>query len=102
MFSSLPSSYENQILCYYVNSSKQIQIIRITNIPNWYFEKVVFPQQGLMFEALPEAVLEIYTGVMPTGLLSDKIWCHQLQVQEEMNCIPIQDRTKEQYTRRAS
>lgn len=45
------------------NATHQIQVVRIGNIPNWYFERVMFPGQRLMFEAAAEAVLEIHTGL---------------------------------------
>lgn len=80
---SLPSDHQNRILCCYVNATSQIQVARITNIPNWYFERVVFPGQRLVFEALPEALLEIHTGMMATAILSDTIPCARLRVEEE-------------------
>lgn len=85
MFTSLYSEVNNPILCYYLNQTNEIQSIRISNIPNWYFEKVVFPKQRLMFEAFPEAILEIHTGTMVSAILSDKIQCHRLRVQEEVS-----------------
>lgn len=81
----LPSDKKDHILCCYVNATSQIQIARITNIPNWYFERVVFPGQRLVFEALPEALLEIHTGMMASAILSDTIPCDRLQVEENGN-----------------
>jgi hypothetical protein len=78
----LPSNSDGQILCCYVNATSQIQIARISNIPNWYFERVVFPGQRLMFEALPEALLEIHTGMMASSVLSDTIPCDRLQMNQ--------------------
>lgn len=71
-----------KILCYYKNDTSQIQIARISNITNWYFERVVFPGEQLLFEALPEAELEIYTGTTVQAILADKILCSRLQVQD--------------------
>jgi hypothetical protein len=71
------------ILCCYVNATSQIQIARITNITNWYFERVVFPGQRLVFEAFPEALLEIHSGMMASAILSDTIPCKRLCVHEE-------------------
>lgn len=81
----LPSDKKDHILCCYVNATSQIQIARITNISNWYFERVVFPGQRLVFEALPEALLEIHTGMMASAILSDTIPCDRLQVEENDN-----------------
>ena len=49
-------------LCCYINHTNKIQIGRITNIDQWYFEKVIFPQQRLLFDAPPEAELEIHAN----------------------------------------
>lgn len=76
----LPSNAAGKILCCYVNATSQIQIARVTNISNWYFERVVFPGQRLVFEALPIALLEIHTGMMASSILSDKIPCDRLRI----------------------
>jgi hypothetical protein len=68
------------ICCCYVNSTSQIQVARITNIHNWYFERVVFPGQRLLFDAPSHGYLEIHTGMMASAILSDKIPCQQLIV----------------------
>lgn len=69
-------------LCNYVNVTNEILIARITNIPGWYFERVVFPREYLLFEAPPEATLEIYHGEISGVTLLDKIACDRLQVAE--------------------
>jgi hypothetical protein len=68
------------LLCYYTNRSSQLEVARISNIPGWYFERVVFPGQRLMFEAPNTASLEIYTGKGATVMLSDRIACTNLQI----------------------
>ncbi|MEG3841663.1 DUF1830 domain-containing protein [Microcoleus sp. herbarium14] len=78
----LPLDTDSKILCCYVNATSQIQIARIANIPNWYFERVVFPGQRLVFEAMRAAALEIHTGMMASAILSDKIPCDRLQINE--------------------
>ena len=78
----IPSDHSNPILCCYVNATSKIQVARITNIPNWYFERVVFPGQHLVFEAVRDAVLEIHTGMMASAILSDSIPCHRLKTHE--------------------
>ncbi len=79
----IPADRRGQILCCYVNATSKIQIARVTNIPNWYFERVVFPGQRLVFEAFPEALLEIHTGMMASAILSDRIPCQRLRVMDE-------------------
>jgi hypothetical protein len=78
----LPNDEERADLCCYVNATSQIQVARITNIPNWYFERVVFPGQRLVFEAMPEAMLEIHTGMMASAILSDTIPCDRLRISD--------------------
>ncbi len=79
----LPPDSTDSMLCCYVNATSHIQVARITNIPNWYFERVVFPGQRLVFEALASAQLEIHTGMMASSILSDTIPCDRLCVDDE-------------------
>jgi hypothetical protein len=87
VFDPIPSESSDRFLCCYVNATNQIQIARITNIPNWYFERVVFPGQRLLFEALSDAHLEIHTGMMASAILSDTIACSSLSVLEEVATV---------------
>jgi hypothetical protein len=80
MLNSLLADSSTYILCCYVNVTNQIQITRISNIPGWYFERVVFPGQRLYFEAPQEAHMEFHTYVMASAVLSDRIPCERLQV----------------------
>ncbi len=79
----IPAEQSVKILCCYVNATSKIQVARISNIPNWYFERVVFPGQRLVFESPPEAQLEIHTGMMASAILSDTIPCNRLEIKEE-------------------
>ncbi|BAQ64031.1 DUF1830 domain-containing protein [Geminocystis sp. NIES-3709] len=90
---AIPHNENDVILCCYVNATNQIQVARITNIRNWYFERVVFPGQRLVFEALPEALLEIHSGMMASAILSDTIPCQRLSVNEEKSEPSKQDST---------
>jgi hypothetical protein len=81
----LPFDSSEQILCCYVNATSKIQVVRITNIPNWYFERVVFPGQRLLFETPVGAQMEIHTGMMASAILSDTIPCDRLRIQAELN-----------------
>ncbi len=76
----LPDKCGLSILCSYKNKTPTVQIIRITNIPNWYFERVVFPGELLLFEALPEAVLEIYISEEARPIFDDRFLCDCLKV----------------------
>lgn len=79
----IPSDSSKQVLCCYVNATSKIQIARITNVADWYFERVVFPGQRLMFETVPKAMLEIHTGMMASAILSDTIPCERLAIDQD-------------------
>jgi hypothetical protein len=72
--SSVPES-DRSILCFHINTSDRIQVLRIQNLSSLHLEKVVFPGQRLIFEALPEAQLEIYYS----ETVSRFVPCHLLQ-----------------------
>ncbi len=76
----LPPEQSGKFLCCYVNATNKIQVARISNISNWYFERVVFPGQRLVFEAPESAQLEIHTGMMASAILSDTIPCDRLAI----------------------
>ncbi|MEM6254959.1 MAG: DUF1830 domain-containing protein [Cyanobacteria bacterium P01_D01_bin.156] len=78
----LPSDSSGSILCCYTNSTSKIQVVRITNIANWYFERVVFPGQRLMFETAVEGQLEVHSGSMASSILEDTIPCIQLEISQ--------------------
>lgn len=85
LFDPLPPESAERILCCYVNATSKIQIARIRNIQNWYFERVVFPGQRLIFEALPHALLEIHCGMMASAILSDTIPCDRLRIEVDLD-----------------
>ncbi|MBD2020154.1 DUF1830 domain-containing protein [Leptolyngbya sp. FACHB-36] len=87
-FDPLPSDSAGSIVCCYVNATSRIQIARIANVPNWYFERVVFPGQRLVFETVSDAMLEIHSGAMASAILSDTIACTRLRVHDDLNPAP--------------
>ncbi|MEM7590485.1 MAG: DUF1830 domain-containing protein [Cyanobacteria bacterium P01_A01_bin.83] len=80
MLSSLASSTSNFVLCCYVNATAQVEIVRITNVAHWYFERVVFPGKRLLFKAPITAKLEIHTGMSISSIKSETIDCQTLQL----------------------
>ena len=78
----IPEDDNKVLLCCYVNATSQIQIARITNIEDWYFERVVFPGQRLVFEAVSRGILEIHSGMMASAILSDTILCRRLAMED--------------------
>lgn len=77
---ALPTPHPHQILCRYANQSPNLQVVRIANIPHWYFERVVFPHDCLFFAAVLGATLEIYGSDGMTTLRADSIPCDRLQM----------------------
>ena len=69
-------------LCCHTNKTRHLQVVRITNIPNWYYERVVFPGQRLLFEAPTDARLEVHTSYPVTALWTDTISCDRLRVKQ--------------------
>lgn len=84
------SMQEETTLCYYVNRTSKVQVVRISNIANWYFERVVFPGQRLIFEAYPSGQLEVYNGAMASAVLADSIACDRLQLNTTEERMPSQ------------
>ncbi len=64
-----------------------MQIARITNIANWYFERVILPGQRLIFESPSEAELEIHTNTNITAILADKIQCQSLEMNTTISIL---------------
>jgi tetratricopeptide (TPR) repeat protein len=77
-------SPESVIDCTYTNHSDDIQIVRISNIENWYFERVVFPAQMIMFTATPQGTLDIYTCDHAGALLDERIPCSRLAIADSI------------------
>jgi hypothetical protein len=57
-------------------------VIQIVNIPNWHFERVIFPGQRLLFYAPPNADLEVQTSYFGQAILVKKIPGVQLEVKQ--------------------
>lgn len=81
---SLTLHSSGRLLCCYTNVTCHIEIIRIKNISELHLERVIFPGERLMFEAVPAAQLEIQSNqtlsVVP---------CHQLRVTEATAVNPL-------------
>lgn len=72
-------NFPKKIICHYTNDTDQYQIIRISNIPCWFFERAIFPRQSITFKAFSDALLEVHTGVFSSSILSDIIPCDRLR-----------------------
>ncbi|HBL61206.1 MAG TPA: hypothetical protein DDZ80_23060 [Cyanobacteria bacterium UBA8803] len=80
---SLTSEADPQILCVYINTTNRMQLLQMRRIskPNW--QRVVFPGERLMFEALAEAQLEIHFSETIVSIIP----CQQLQVIEPSHTV---------------
>ncbi len=78
------ASLSGVIICCYVNITSQVQILRISS-SGYFFERVLFPKERLLFEAKPEFQLEVHTGTIINSILSDEIPCVRLQVKNNLS-----------------
>lgn len=69
-------------LCYYFNPTHEIQLIRLWNGRSYSLEKIIFPQQRILFEAKPEGILEVHAKQEGEQLLESIFVCHNLQVKQ--------------------
>ncbi|MGR3278415.1 DUF1830 domain-containing protein [Acaryochloris marina NIES-2412] len=80
MIKTLEPQQTKSTFCSYSNPSPRVQVVRITNVENWYFERVVFPKQTLVFDAPRAAHLEIHSSEIATAIQVDCIPCRRLAV----------------------
>lgn len=66
-----------KILCYYTNSTPKIQLIRVLDGHNCNYEKVVFPQQRILFATTLEGRLEVYLEGLEKPVL-EQTFSHNL------------------------
>jgi hypothetical protein len=71
------------ILCCYVNATKRIQVVRLSHLSEGEWEHILFPAQTFMFEAPPEAMLEVYKSPALSVTPPEYMLCRTLQVQSD-------------------
>lgn len=80
--SNLAVNRATNCLLYYRNRTSQLQIIRVDQLDSQQFEKIIFPNEQVLFYASPEAFLNIYTN-SSSGLVEvNRLPCFELQVLE--------------------
>lgn len=79
------SDRPKSILCAYQNRTSSLQIIKIENVVNFYWEKVIFPWQTILFNTVKQADLTIYSSNNATTVLADTIHCSKLEVANSSN-----------------
>ena len=71
------SNPENQtLLCAYINLTSQIQVAKIPGNPE--FEKVIFPDEKLLFDAPEASELKLFIEIAGKTSLFASIPCQQL------------------------
>ena len=78
----LPEKQGKKILCFYANTTEKMQIARISNIENEHWEHTVFPGERFLFQAFPEAELEIHQTLKNGEIKSERFFCKELKVDE--------------------
>ncbi|MBI4782916.1 MAG: DUF1830 domain-containing protein [Oscillatoriophycideae cyanobacterium NC_groundwater_1537_Pr4_S-0.65um_50_18] len=78
------------LLCYYINDSTNLQIIRVINDAKQLIERVAFQGERILFRAMPKSHLEVCT-VLAEGTRLSTIDCKSLQVNKPV----LQDRLAE-------
>jgi DNA-directed RNA polymerase subunit RPC12/RpoP len=76
----VPPQTTGFLMCSYINSTLQIQLVRIANIPGFFLEQAVLPGQRIIFVSVSAARLEIYTYGNVTAIADDSIPCEQLSI----------------------
>lgn len=71
----------NQVLCYYINDTENIQRIRVTSNTHDHFERIVFPMERILFTALPDSYLEVCLA-QSSQMLLKTVQCKFLNVTE--------------------
>ena len=71
-----------QVLCYYINDTSNLQIIRAMSGAKCHLERIVFSGERILLEALPDFYLEVYSSLVK-GMQSSRIDCKLLQVHKK-------------------
>lgn len=68
-------------LCCYLNSTHKMQLVRVRENNSHRLEKIVFPHQRFLFEAMADKKLEVYIEQEEKEILHDTISCNDLQIE---------------------
>jgi hypothetical protein len=77
--SEFPEQESPQAIHYYINITDDIQIVHIINQSNCDLECIVFPEESILFAALPESYLEV-NSLSIHGTVLTKIPCKLLNI----------------------
>lgn len=82
LISELPEKDNPKVLCYYMNTTNEIQLIHVRNETNDEIQSVVFPEESILFLACPSAHLEVNSFRINKRVLT-KIPCQALNLHQD-------------------
>lgn len=65
--------------CQYRNDTEFPQVVCISNVEGEVFERTVLPYANLLFETVPEAVLEVRSSAQQIATVIERIPCLRLR-----------------------
>jgi len=68
-----------------------MQIIRIHNRPDSFFERTVLADQSLFFEASPHDQLEVHTYAIAGAIFTDTVSCASLQTPTQVTPRTVEE-----------
>ncbi|MDX2239521.1 MAG: DUF1830 domain-containing protein [Leptolyngbyaceae cyanobacterium bins.302] len=71
-------------LCFYINRSQQTQIAKFVNASVPRRDRIIRPNEHLLFEAPPAEILEIYVLASDQPLMLTSLSCRELIVNPEL------------------
>ena len=74
------------ILCYYINHTANTQIIRVMKAAVCDFERIVYAKERIIFEALADSYMEIYSSQLGGTQLA-RANCKSFQVHEKEESV---------------
>ncbi|MDX2232624.1 MAG: DUF1830 domain-containing protein [Leptolyngbyaceae cyanobacterium bins.349] len=77
-------SLPEPILCFYINRTPHTQLARFVKASQYNRDRVVRPNEHLLFEAAPGTVLEIHMLTEESTTLLNSFSCKELKVSNEL------------------
>lgn len=72
------------VLCFYINRTQQTQLVRFVKASNQLCDRFMRPDEHLLFEASPEATLDVYRPNAEGTTLIRSLSCDELSVSHEL------------------
>jgi hypothetical protein len=84
--SESPAKEPSQVLCYYMNDTDHIQIIRAMSVSKCHFERIIFSKERILFQVSPDSYLEVYSSLID-NIRSSRIDCELLRVNQKPDLV---------------